>query len=287
VSASLGWTLRAVTLSAELSTLLPQALTNAGADYPGSVIRMLEDARAVASFGLDAARCGASLVGSRATRVAATVAGSAALPEASQYTAMLRDGMLQLCPDDAALARIDAAVDAAGAFVAADKARAGSMDFADAARALVAHAIGEGWTAASYAALGDLVTLGVVRLPECAMYPSYARQAVCIDSSLATFSTARGKLLDPALAARHARFARDLLPIRRGWLSGFAFLGTQQAIDDAFFDSGLWTGCTDQGFAASQATLFQELGRLQGASALDRFAIADTIAALVSSSTCP
>jgi hypothetical protein len=246
---------------------------------------MLNDVTIGAPTGLAAARCGANLVGDRAARVAETVAHAAALPDAQQFTDSLRDQLLQVCPDDARLARIDAAVDAARAFIVEDTAR-GPLMISNAFKEIVGKlTIREGWTTESYALLGDLLALGVSRT---CPYSRYAEQLlVCMSARRARFSTAHGALLDPALAARHAAFARDLLPIYRGWLSGAAFTLVRSAIYVAFFDHGLWTGCSDQGFAAAKAQLFQSLDQLNTAAPTDQPDIEDAIIAQVSAATCP
>jgi hypothetical protein len=285
VPTSLRWALDGVSALTELDGLIPPTFSHAGAVYPGSVLRMLNDVTSGVPVGLAAARCGATLVGDHAARVAATIAHAAALPEARRFTDALRGQVLQVCPDDTTLARIDAAVDAARMFVAEDKTRGDAL-FESAAELLVEHTIRETWTSASYAALGDLLALGSVRHP--CSFASYAMQVVvCLNNRLDRFSTAHGALLDPALAARHAEFVRDFLPIHQGWLSGAAFADVRRAIDTIFFDRGLWTGCTDQGFAAARANLFQALDQLHTAAPMDQPDIEDAIITQVTATTCP
>jgi len=248
---------------------------------------MMQDVTRGAASGLAAARCGANLSGDRAARVAAMLATTAALPEAQRFTDRMRDQLLQSCPDDAALTRINAAVEPARTFVAADRARGAGTLFTSSVKALVAHAITEGWTTASYAALHDLVALDVVRRSFCASYTTDAERSVCVDPNFSSFTTARGELLDPALAARQAGFAHALLPARQSWLGTDEFLDVQLTIDVQFFDRGLWVGCTDQGFAASQATLFQKLEQLRTAAPDDQLDLEDAIDAQIQATTCP
>jgi len=287
VPTSLRWTLAAVTGLAELDTLIPSTFTNAGAAYTTSVLRMMQDVTQGATTGLAAARCGANLTGDRAARVAAMLATTATLPEAQQFTDQMRGQLLQSCPDDAALVRINAAVAPARVFVTADQARAPGLAFARSVKALVARALTEGWTTDTYAVLGDLAELGIVRQPSCATTTTYSEQIVCFDPNFLSFSATTGKLLDPAHAARHATFARGYLPARQDWLSATAFASLRAIIDGQFFDRGLWTGCTDQGFAASQATLFQKLEQLRTAAPVDRGDIESDITLQVFETTCP
>ena len=287
VPTSLRWTLAAVTGLADLDTLIPPAFTNAGVDYTASVLHMMQAVTLGSASGLAAASCGANLTADRAARVAAMLATTAALPEAQQFTDQMRDQLLQSCPDDAALVRINAAVAPARAFVTADQARAPGAAFTRSVKAMVAHALTEGWTTASYAGLGDLAALIVVRRPLCATPTTYSEQILCADPNLVAFTTSHGKLLDPALAARHATFARGFLPARQDWLSASTFASLRSIIDGQFFDRGLWIGCTDQGFAASQATLFQKLEQLRTAAPADRSELAGEITLQVAATTCP
>ena len=286
VPTALRWTLAAVANLTALDRAMPGALTNAGATYSASVLRMMQDITRGLPAGLAAASCGAALAGDRAARVAATLAKAAALDAAQSFTAQLHDGVLQACPDGATLDRIDAAVDVAAAFVHEDEARGTSAHFQTAVRSLVGRALGEGWTQVSYDALGDLVALGVVRHPSCLPFPTYAERVLCLDAALIRFSAGRGKLLDPALAARQAGFARATLPARQDWLAAAAFARARSSLDVALFDRGLWTGCSDAGFAASQTSLLQTLDQLHAATG-DPADLEDEIDAQLAATTCP
>jgi len=284
---ALRWTLHAVANLAALDAVMPAALTNAGAAYAASALRMVQDINSGAPSGIVAATCGAALTGNRAARVAATLAKSAALAEAQQFTAQLNDGLLQSCPDSVALDQIDAAIDAAATFVGQDKARGTGAHAGDALRGLVGRAISERWTQAAYGALGDLLALAVVRRPGCATYTTYAERVLCVDPAMSRFSAVRAKLLDPALAARHAGFARATLPARQDWLASPAFDDTRTSLDVAFFDLGLWTGCSDAGFAVSQTKLLQTLDQLNAAAPGAAPAIELAIANQLVAKTCP
>jgi hypothetical protein len=267
---------------------MPAVLANAAAVYPTSVLRLLDDVSAGAAAGLAAASCGADLTGAHASRVAATLAGAATLPEAGQFTRHLTDRLLQVCPDDAALDRVDAGVALARTFIAQDQARGTTALFQSAANPVIEHAILEGWTSDSYAALDDLIPLAVTRRATCATnFASHVERLLCLEARLDRFSILRGKLLDPAIVERHVSFARDFLPIRQGSLSSAVFAGVRSVIDSALFDRGLWTGCTDQGFAAAEATLFQSIDLLVAADPDARPAIAAAIVTQVNATSCP
>jgi hypothetical protein len=288
VPTSLRWALDGVSNLNELDRLIPATLANVGAVYPASVLRMLDDVTAGAPAGLAAARCGELLVGDRAVRVAATLARSAAIPEAANFTTALRNQMLQTCPDDATLARIDAAVDAARTFVAEDRARSTTATFDGSVKLFVNHTLRETWTTASYTALGDLLALAVLRRQGCASAPSYSEQVIlCLNNHLERISTALGALLDPARVQRHVEFARALLPIRAGWLSDAAFVTVRSAFDAAFFDRALWFSCSDDGFKAAQTLLIETLDRLSTAAPTDQPDIEDEILAQLTATRCP
>lgn len=280
----LRWALHGVFVSVDADEVIPAALHN-GTAYPLSLVRMLS-ALATSPNNLAAASCAAALTGDRATRVAATISRAAALTGAASFTSDLRDNLFQQCPSDAALASIDAAADAAGAFVKAETAREGGISFAATLDEVVDHALRERWTSSAYNALNDLLALGLLSEFTCTIYKTQSEQLRCIDPGLDRFSAASGGLLAPALVARHVAFARALLPIRRGWLDGIEFINTRFDIENAFFDDGLWTGCSDAGFAASQAKLFDQLEQLRKASVFDRPAIQDAIADRLAAQTC-
>jgi hypothetical protein len=178
-------------------------------------------------------------------------------------------------------------VAAARAFIDADRARAAGSTFAIDAGRLIAHALAERWTAVSYAALGDLADFLVVATAG-ARAVRRSERAVCVDVNLTRLGAAPGKLLDPMLAARHARLARDLVPLYRAWLGDPRDFDTAFTIERAVLDDGLWVGCSDAGFDAARASLLRLLDELHAAATFDdRFDVGQRIAALVRAQTCP
>jgi hypothetical protein len=98
------------------------------------------------------------------------------------------------------------------------------------------------------------------------------------------FSTGSGKLLAPATAARTAGLARELTA---QWpsLDDATFIGDKSTIEARFF-TGMWLGCSDDGFARAKTTLFNMLTALKTASIADRLGLETQLSVLVASSTC-
>jgi hypothetical protein len=61
----------------------------------------------------------------------------------------------------------------------------------------------------------------------------------------------------------------------------------RSAFDAAFFDRGLWTTCSDDGFRAAQALLITTLDRLNLAAPTDQPEIEDEILTQLARTTCP
>lgn len=262
------------------------ALANAAPRFAGSASSMLLDLAfdvEPTGDGGRAVTCGVELAGERSTAVDRALAAVAAVPYSDDFLDRLRASFLQDCPSSATLGTLEPASTVVSAFIKAEAAKNNSsIVFDDAARRVVDRALTERWTTDTFAAVTDVVALGSAStFLQCRNSATVSVQAICIDSSLDTFSSASGKMLAPATAARYAELARALAA---RWDSISPAIDVQFDIADAFF-AGMWLGCSDAGFARSRDQLFDLLDRLKGAT-LDRFEIADQIGGLVTSSTC-
>ncbi|MET0400834.1 MAG: hypothetical protein ABW123_00470 [Cystobacter sp.] len=291
---SLRWSLRGEALPEEFPALFPQALTHAGTDCADSLRLLMQDVTREPSSAVEAARCGAKLVGDRAARVSETLGHAAALPEAALYTHELKTHLLQRCPGDAELSRIDGSIALAGAFATADKARGTTTGREQAVGKLVDQALREAWTAETYAALEPLLALGVARHALCesggdssSRRGNLSQQMRCLIDQNMRLGVAAGELLHPALVTRHADFARDWLPLREGWLSEEPFLPTRARVEGRFFLSRLWQQCSDAGFEAARSDLFRLLEELKVAAPAERSDIERSISTRVGAATCP
>jgi hypothetical protein len=283
------WMFRGVSPSGTLLEDLVTALRNAAAAYPQSVDAMLSDlASSVDALddGARAVQCGVGLAGARRDGVDRAVAAVAAVPHVGAYASELRGGVLQRCPSAAVLAALVASAAATTTFIVADEARAsGSATFAFDAEPVVDRALDESWTAATFAALADLLDFALISDSTfCATRRSRSEQAECVDPGRTLFTAAGDGILAPAVAARYATMARELTA-RWPTLDAPRFFGTRFDVTEAW-SSGLWRACTDDGFARSKQALFTLLERLRTVADADRFDLEQEIADLVAATTC-
>lgn len=283
VALSFQWFFRALAPAPALLDDLGRALHNT-TSYSTSALTMLTDLGASVSplsAGARAAACGAALTGSRRAQVDHAIAAVAAVPHGAPFTRKLVDTVLQRCPDPAALAALETSAAATSAFITADAARAGSsVGFGSAADDVVSHALDERWTAATFAALADVLDFALVSdALFCATRTARAEQATCVDVGLQLLSAAGRGILAPDVAARYAAMARELTA-RWPALDDAHFLSSKLDVTLAW-TNGLWRACTNDDFARAKAQLYALFDRLAVAGSGDRLELVNQISALL------
>jgi hypothetical protein len=283
-----GWYFEGLAPSDAVVASIKTALTTAAPRFPDSTRQMLASLTVDLSAngsGTRALGCATALVGDRLTAVDHAVASVSDVLYSVDFVTDFTDSFLQDCPTAGQLASLETATVATNTFVAADVAR-GKDDalFGTAIRQVVDRALTERWTGDTFAALGDVLAYGVISLYTFCTGASQAVRATCMDNSLTMFSTGSGKLLAPATAARTAGLARELTA---QWpsLDDATFIGDKSTIEARFF-TGMWLGCSDDGFARAKTTLFNMLTALKTASIADRLGLETQLSVLVASSTC-
>lgn len=290
IELAFGWYFQGKVPTDGLVNSITAALSNAAADYPASAAAMLlalVPDLGPNSPGARAAQCGAGITGDRRAQLAQTLSAVDQVPFASGFAADQRGTILQTCPTADDLSQIAASAAAAGTFITADQARAGSsLGFADDAAQMIEHALTERWTSDSFRALGDLLGFSVIATGHtfCSGYSSWSERATCIDPSLALFSTGSAGILAPGVAARYAAMARELTQ-RWPALDRLGHISVEISITGAW-DAGLWRTCSDTGFASDKQQLYALLDMLPGATISQLGVIEDQIDTLLEPLSC-
>lgn len=285
------WHFNALSPSSLFVQDVAAAIGNAGDGFARSAERMLSDVALSLSptgAGTRAVRCGQALVAARRAAVDRAVSAAALVPYSSAFVSGFSAELLQACPSDASVAALEASAPAVAAFLTADaKLDGGSATYPLAAADLVEHALEQRWSAATFAALPDVLDYAAIsKYTFCGLNQTRAQQAGCVDSSFERLGAGAGGLLAPAVAARNAELARTLTA-RWPALGGAAFFTARFDLQDAYFE-GLWLGCSDAGFSRARSKLLELLSALLAAPTFDsRFALEEELRTLEQATTCP
>jgi len=290
ISLVFSWQLDGVAPAAVLVDSVATALANTASSYGDSARRMLGDLGAditAQGTGAKAVRCAVALVGDRRAAVEHALATVSQVLYSAGFVERFRDELLQTCPDSGALAALEVSSAATSAFVADEVARSDQgRAFGDAIRGLVDHALTEHWTAATFAALTDIVAFGAVSSYTACTAPSVSERADCMDSGWLALTARPGKMLAPGAEVRYAALARELAA-RWPALADVRFADVRYEISNRVFD-GLWLGCTPDGVTRSASRLLDLLGALVLAPTADaRFVLEQQVSALVGATACP
>jgi len=284
----LKWGLRNLVVPADLDANLVAALGGPASAYGGSLSTALADIVTLGPSGVSAVACAAGLTGARADHVAALLGRLHAEAHAGSFTTRFEISLFQSCPSDSALDALDAAVAAAGRFIAAGGTTGTSTSDAD-LEDLVGHALDERWDDAVYSAAAAVVDFAVAGFAsQCHSESTAASRAVCADPNFRFLTTAAGRVLSPALRARNLGLAQALLPLWTGALSGSSYFEVRFDIENTFFANvTMWGGCSDASFASAQTRLLGLLdARTKATSIEEELQLESSIRSLVASQTC-